>query len=174
MNFGAVAIGRNEGTRLKRCLEPLCGVAGATVYVDSGSNDGSAQLARKYGAEVVQLDASRPFTAARARNAGFRRLQQIAPDLLYVQFVDGDCELVGGWPERALSFLAANADVAAVFGRRRERYPERSVYNWMCDREWNVPIGEARVCGGDLMIRANAIEAVGGYRDDLIAGEEPE
>src|SRR5450432_2811477 len=76
--FGAVAIGRNEGDRLIRCLESLSAAA-TIVYVDSGSSDGSVQIARKLGADVVELDISVPFTAARARNAGFRRLQQIAP-----------------------------------------------------------------------------------------------
>ncbi len=49
-----------------------------------------------------------------------------------------------------------------------------SVYNWLCDREWDGPVGEVRAVGGIAMLRANAIETVGGYRDDLIAGEEPE
>ena len=115
-----------------------------------------------------------PFTAARARNTGFRRLREMAPDLAYVQFVDGDCELIERWPERAISFLDENADVGAVCGRRRERFPERSIYNWLCDLEWDGPAGDVRACGGDVMMRVNALEAVGGYRDDLIAGEEPE
>ena len=172
MKFGAVAIGRNEGERLKRCLESLS-TAAAVVYVDSGSTDGSAQWARDHGADVIELDMSIPFTAARARNAGFRRLREIASDLSYVQFVDGDCELIGGWPEQALSFLDVHADVGAACGRLRERYPERSIYNWLCDREWERPVGEVRACGGIAMMRVNALEAVGGYRDDLIAGEEP-
>ena len=144
------------------------------MYVDSGSTDGSAQWAREHGAEVIELDMSLPFTAARARNAGFRHLREMAPDLRYVQFVDGDCELIEGWLEHAISFLNSHADVGAVCGRLRERHPERSIYNWLCDREWDGPVGEVRACGGDVMIRANALEAVGGYRDDLIAGEEPE
>src|SRR5262245_36367760 len=88
---GAVAIGRNEGDRLKHCIRSLSS-AGVVVYVDSGSADGSAQWARENGAEVVALDPNLPFTAARARNNGFRRLQAIAPAIRYVQFVDGDCE----------------------------------------------------------------------------------
>jgi glycosyltransferase involved in cell wall biosynthesis len=145
------------------------------VYVDSGSIDGSSQWARNYGADVVEIDPRLPFTAARARNAGFVRLRAMAPDLAFVQFVDGDCELVDGWCGAALSFLDAHPDVAATFGRRRERYPERSVYNWLCDQEWNiVPPGEARACGGDVMMRVDALLAVGGFRDELIAGEEPE
>src|SRR5437588_591073 len=134
MKFGAVAIGRNEGERLQRCLNSLFSVAVVVVYVDSNSKDGSADWARQHGAEVVELDATKPFTAARARNAGFNRLMDIAPDLAFVQFVDGDCELIESWPPHALSFLHARNDVAAVFGRRRERHPGRSVYNRLCDR----------------------------------------
>jgi GT2 family glycosyltransferase len=172
-NIGAVVIGRNEGERLKQCLASLSGV-GTVVYVDSGSSDGSAQRARDHGAEVIELDLVLPFTAARARNCGFQRLRKIAPRLEYMQFVDGDCELVDGWLHAALSFLEAHSAVGAVCGRRRERFPERSVYNWLCDREWEGQAGEARLCGGDVLIRKAALEAVGGYRDDMIAGEDPE
>jgi glycosyltransferase involved in cell wall biosynthesis len=170
--FSAVVIGRNEGERLKRCLKSLSGAV--TVYVDSGSTDGSAQWARQNGFELVELDMSAPFTAARARNVGFRKLREIEPNLRYVQFVDGDCELIDGWSQAAMAFLEENPDVAAVCGRRRERFPERSVYNWLCDREWAGPTGEVRTCGGDVMIRSSVLESVQGYRDDMIAGEEPE
>ena len=173
MKYGVVVIGRNEGERLRQCLMSLPR-ASVIVYVDSGSSDGSVQRARHLGADVIELDMRAPFTAARARNAGFRRLREISPDFEYVQFVDGDCELIDGWLEDAISFLNAHADVGAVCGRRRERYPERSIYNWLCDREWDGPVGDVRYSGGDVMIRADALEAVGGYRDDLIAGEEPE
>jgi GT2 family glycosyltransferase len=172
--LGAVAIGRNEGERLKRCLASLSEATAAVVYVDSGSSDGSAEWARSQGAEVVELDLDLPFTAARARNAGFQRLRQIAPSLAFVQFVDGDCELDPDWPQTGLAFLNTHADVAAVAGRRRERRPRRSVYNWLCDREWDNPAGEVRELGGDMMLRADVFDAVRGFRDDLIAGEEPE
>ncbi len=171
--IGAVAIGRNEGERLKRCLQSLSGV-GVVVYVNSGSSDGSAQWAAANGARVVELDMAMPFTAARARNCGFRRLQEIAPQIEYVQFVDGDCEIAGSWLCTAQSFLESHADVGAVCGRRRERSPEKSIYNWLCDREWEGEPGEVRACGGDVMIRSHALSMVAGYRDDMIAGEEPE
>jgi GT2 family glycosyltransferase len=171
--FGAVVIGRNEGERLKRCLTSLSAAA-CVVYVDSGSMDGSVQYARRVAVDVVELDTNIPFTAARARNAGFRRLRDKTPDLRYVQFVDGDCEVRPDWPHCALAFLEVHSDVAVVCGRRRERYPERSVYNWLCDQEWNGPTGEVPACGGDAMMRIVAVEAAGGYRGDMIAGEEPE
>jgi len=171
--FGVVAIGRNEGDRLKQCLRSVS-EAEQVVYVDSGSTDGSVQWAKDLGIEIVDLDLTIPFTAARARNAGFRRLQELAPGLNYIQFIDGDCELNKDWPGEALFFLGENAMVAATFGRRRERFPERSIYNRLCDQEWDTPIGEASACGGDVMMRVSAFQAVEGFRDALIAGEEPE
>ena len=172
--LGVVVIGRNEGERLRRCLQSVGGRSAAIVYVDSGSTDGSVDAARSLDARVVVLDASQPFTAAKARNAGFEALVVWQPELELVQFVDGDCEVVAGWLERATDFLATHPDVVAVCGRRRERDPTRSVYNQLCDLEWDTPVGEALACGGDAMMRADAFRRVGGFRADLIAGEEPE
>lgn len=172
--IGVVVIGRNEGPRLERCLISLIGSAQKVVYVDSGSTDNSVPMARKLGVEVVELDMTIPFTAARARNEGFARVQQLLPTMRYVQFVDGDCEVVGTWLPQAQAFLDARPDVAVVCGRRRERFPQRSIYNFLCDREWDTPVGEAKACGGDALMRADAFAAASGYRADLIAGEEPE
>ncbi len=171
---GLVAIGRNEGERLRKCLMSVVDQAGKVVYVDSGSTDGSVDMARALGVEVVELDMARPFTAARARNEGFRRLRELSPNLAYVQFVDADCEVMPGWLEKATLLLNQHADVAVVCGRLRERFSERSVYNMLCDIEWDTPVGETKACGGNAMMRANVFERAGGYRDDLIAGEEPE
>ncbi|MGF7008558.1 glycosyltransferase family 2 protein [Aminobacter sp. BE322] len=171
---GVVVIGRNEGARLISCLLSLGELAASTVYVDSGSTDGSAEAARRLGAAVVELDMTLPFTAARARNAGFARLEAVRPELEFVQFVDGDCTLAPEWITRAHAFLAAHDDVAVVAGRRRERAPGQSVYNALCDREWDTPVGEATETGGDCLVRAAAFRKVGGYAPDLIAGEEPE
>jgi glycosyltransferase involved in cell wall biosynthesis len=168
-----VAIGRNEGERLVACIESLLAAApGAVVYVDSGSIDGSIEAARALGAEVVALDKTQPFTAARARNAGAERAR--AGGFEYIQFIDGDCVIAVNWLATAEAFLDDHRDVAVVCGRRRERFPERSVYNRLCDIEWDTPVGEAIACGGDALMRTDAFFAVGGYRDDLVAGEEPE
>jgi glycosyltransferase involved in cell wall biosynthesis len=173
-NAGVVVIGRNEGERLRRCLESIAGSARSAVYVDSGSTDGSVELATSMSVAVVNLDMSIPFTAARARNAGFEALRRSTPDITYVQFVDGDCELAKGWIETAAGFLDAHSDVAMVCGRLRERHPERSIYNLLCDFEWDTTAGESRACGGNAMARVQPLESSGGYRADMIAGEEPE
>lgn len=168
-----MVIGRNEGARLVACLQSLASGVRPLVYVDSGSTDGSVAAARALGAVVVALDISVPFTAARARNAGFSRLmEEGAPE--FVQFVDGDCRVQPGWLPAARAFLAAQPDVAVVCGRRREIHPEASIWNRLCDAEWDTPVGAAKACGGDALMRSAAIEQVGGYDPALIAGEEPE
>jgi GT2 family glycosyltransferase len=174
-DLGVVIIGRNEGERLRRCLTSVVGRGLSVVYVDSNSTDGSVSLAKTMGADVVELDMSRPFTMARGRNAGWARLEEIDPDIRFVQFVDGDCELITGWLERASEVLESRPEVAVVCGRRCERSPESSIYNRLADIEWNYsPLGEAKYCGGDAMIRVEALRQVGGYNPTLIAGEEPD
>ena len=171
---GVVVIGRNEGARLEKCLDSLSSQVSSIVYVDSGSTDGSVSLARDKGVAIVELDMSLPFTAARARNFGANRLRGLAPEIIFIQFIDGDCEVAHDWLRQAVSFLESRLDVAVVSGRRRERYPEYSIYNLMCDIEWSTPIGQSKSCGGDAMMRADVFAHIGGYRDSLIAGEEPE
>jgi cellulose synthase/poly-beta-1,6-N-acetylglucosamine synthase-like glycosyltransferase len=144
------------------------------VYVDSGSTDGSAHAAKQLGSHVVSLDMALPFTAARARNEGFALVKALKPEIPLIHFIDGDCELVNGWLETAREFMHQQIDAGAVCGRRRERFPEVSVYNWLCDCEWDGPVGEVRAFGGDVLVRTSALEGVGGYREDVIAAEDDE
>lgn len=174
--IGLVAIGRNEGDRLKACLNSAIAQLSTNhiVYVDSGSTDDSVAWATNLGITVLTLDLSIPFTAARARNSGYKSLYTDYPQLQFIQFIDGDCQLATDWCTTALATLVAHQDVAVVCGRRREKCPEQSVFNQLCDMEWNTPIGEALACGGDALIRVSALQQVDGYRGSLIAGEEPE
>jgi cellulose synthase/poly-beta-1,6-N-acetylglucosamine synthase-like glycosyltransferase len=170
---GIVLIGRNEGERLIAALSSVpCHVP--TVYVDSASTDGSVIEAKRAGATVVELDMELPFSAARARRAGYFALCRTHPNLEFIQFVDGDCTLDPAWLPRALVEMRARPEVAAACGRRRERMPEVSIYNALIDVEWDTPIGDAEACGGDALFRRAAYEAVGGFDPALIAGEEPE
>jgi glycosyltransferase involved in cell wall biosynthesis len=165
-----VLIGRNEGARLIAALESLRGTARQVVYVDSGSSDGSVAEAEARGATVVRLDMTRPFTAARARNAGFDALE----DPQIVMFIDGDCTLVPGWLEAGRGFLDANPGVGMVTGWRSEIHRDASVYNQLCDWEWRRPAGRILACGGDMMVRATLWRAVGGMNPQVIAGEDDE
>jgi glycosyltransferase involved in cell wall biosynthesis/GT2 family glycosyltransferase len=173
-DVGVVAIGRNEGDRLVRCLESVAGRSASAVYVDSASDDKSVENARRIGAEVVEFDKSVPFTAAMARNIGRKRLKEISPGLKYVQFVDGDCEVRSEWMDKARAALEADPKLAAVCGRRRERFAKNSIFNRLVDIEWNTPVGFAKSVGGDSMFRLEAFDSVGGFDPSVMAGEEPQ
>jgi GT2 family glycosyltransferase len=172
--IGVVVIGRNEGERLRACLKSVTEQCSQLVYVDSGSTDNSLDIASELGGEILLLDMGTLFTAARARNAGVEKLLALYPHVQFIQFVDGDCVVVDGWLESAAHYLRQNENFAVVSGRLRERFPDRSVYNMLCDIEWDTPVGEARTCGGIAMMRVNAFNQVGGFKQELIAGEEPE
>ncbi len=172
--IGAVAIGRNEGDRLVGCLQSLRGEVARLVYVDSGSTDNSMGRAQDIGAVVVELDMSKPFTAARARNAGFAALTSDG-DIDLVQFIDGDCEMDADWLSSATKFLAEHPDVAVVCGRRRERFPDATMWNGFAEEEWAGGVaGNVKACGGDALMRVEAFNDVLGFNESLIAGEEPE
>lgn len=170
---GIVIIGRNEGERLRRCLQSVHGMS-ARVYVDSGSTDGSQDFARSLGFVVLDLDPNDEFTAARARNLGLFYLAGNHPQIRFVQTVDGDCEVFPGWAKQARDHMTNDATLAVIFGRRRERFPGKNIYHRACEIEWNVPAGPARSCGGDALFRLASLVEVGGFNPRLIAGEEPD
>ncbi|MDC7221647.1 MAG: glycosyltransferase [Spirochaetales bacterium] len=173
--IGVVVIGRNEGERLRKCLQSIKdNRVDRFVYVDSGSTDNSLEIAENQGAHIVHLNTDIPFSAGRARNEGFRYLTEQYNDLEYVQFVDGDCMIESNWMDAGLAYLNENPDYVIVAGQRKELFPDSSVYNMMCDYEWNTPIGDAKASGGDFIIRTEAFSEVNGFNPKVVAGEEPD
>jgi GT2 family glycosyltransferase len=172
--LGIVAIGRNEGERLRRCLTSVMRCGLPVVYVDSDSRDGSVELARALGVEVVELDPTTPLGMARARNSGFARLCEIDPEIRFVQFVDGDCELIDGWLDQGRRVLEERPDVALVTGRRSERFADASIYNRLADLDWDMPVGEIKGSHGDIMVRADMFREVGGFDPEVLVSEDHE
>ncbi len=170
--LGIVVIGRNEGQRLRHCLESLGAAIDSCVYVDSGSKDGSLDLARELGADCIELEP--PFSAAKARNQGLARLLAIHPEIEFVQFIDGDSDLAPGWLQAGSAALDQDPSLVVVCGALRERHPEASIYNRLCALEWRRPPGEIEACGGITMMRVDAFQAQQGFDQSLVAGEEPE
>jgi glycosyltransferase involved in cell wall biosynthesis len=52
--IGVAMIVRNDAKRLERCLESVRGVANGIYIVDTGSTDGSQDVARSFGAHLVE------------------------------------------------------------------------------------------------------------------------
>jgi len=170
--LSVVIIGRNEGERLERCLLSVQGIdlwtPAEILYVDSGSTDGSLDLAAGLGAGgLTQCPGA--FTAARARNLGWRHASGEM-----VLFLDGDTMVSTEFPLAALEKLREDPANAAAWGHRREICPCLSVYVRVLDLDWIYKPGETLFFGGDVLVRRAALESVGGFDEKLIAGEEPE
>lgn len=173
MKIGAVIIGRNEGERLLRCIESVLPRVDRAVYVDSGSRDGSAEAARRAGAEVVEL-AEGPFTAARGRDEGVKLLGKDSAAIEHILFIDGDCILDPGFIVAASAVLEAEPRVGAVCGRRREARVRDSFWSRVIDIDWDIAPGDVPYFGGDSLVRVAALHDAGGWPVELIAGEEPD
>ena len=171
-SLSVVIIGRNEGERLARCIRSAQAIEGWTpdevLYVDSGSTDGSLELAAQLGATVLPLPPG-AFTAAKARNLGWRHSTGEM-----VLFLDGDTILNPKFSLPALSKLKEDTAYAAAWGHRREVSPCTSIYVRILDLDWVYPPGETLFFGGDVLVRRKALEDVDGFDETLIAGEEPE
>jgi cellulose synthase/poly-beta-1,6-N-acetylglucosamine synthase-like glycosyltransferase len=173
----AVVIGRNEGERLKGSLRSTGEAGLAGVYVDSGSHDGSAATAAALGFPVLELDPARPFSAARARNEGLEQAARLWPGAEYVMFLDGDCLLDPAFPSEAIVTFEAEPDCAIVTGHLSERSPDVSVYHRLCAIEWHSPAGRIEnfaALGGIMAARIQAVRQVGGFNEQVIAGEDSE
>jgi len=167
-----VIIGRNEGERLRRCLQSVNAadwqdLCPELIYVDSKSTDDSLRIAADAGAKCVILDDVSPC-AAKARNLGWKTAGGE-----FILFLDGDTELASGFVRAALVELK-DATLCAVWGHRRESNPDQSIYTRVLDLDWIYPAGRSLYFGGDVLVRRQALVQVGGFDGSLKAGEEPE
>lgn len=173
-DIGVIVIGRNEGRRLISCLESVCKESKQVIYVDSASSDESVQIAKKFGAHVIQRTAEEHLTAASARNQGFEALLSYFPHVQFVQFLDGDSELFPGWLEKAKEALHQENDAGIVCGNLHEKNAEASLYNRLCELEWKRESGPIRSSGGIFMIRTELFAKVQGFNPTVIAAEDDE
>jgi GT2 family glycosyltransferase len=143
------------------------------VYVDSCSQDNSVQQARELTPHVLVLDNPELLSAARARNEGAQYVFKELPDTKYLQFIDGDTVIDSEWLKHGIALLEQRPGVGATFGSLRELNPDFSIYNRMCDAEWDpASEGEASHCGGNMLVSREVFEAIGGYRSHIIDSED--
>lgn len=172
--LSVVVIGLNEEAKLESALRSIAATCPEgwlleTLYVDSGSTDRSLEIASGIrGVDVIHLNANRP-SAAKARNAGLKR---VCGD--YVQLLDGDSVLQPGWLSAAIDYLNQHPDVDCVFGHCIEMHPEQSIYMRVCGLDWHVRPGEYRLSGGNAMWRRSVFDRVGVFDEQLRLGEEPD
>jgi len=168
-----VVIGKNEVRNLDRCFRSIREMDYPPeqidlIYVDSGSTDGSPQVAVRWGARVIQVPGT-SHTAARGRQTGWRA--SAAP---FILFLDGDCAVDPGFLCQALDEFR-DQKVAAVHGVLREAFPKRSLLQDLLALQYHgLEEGPCFLIGGNHVFRRRALEAAGGYVTDLESGENLE
>jgi GT2 family glycosyltransferase len=175
--IGCVVIGRNEAEHIAAALASVRAAGLPCVYVDSASSDGSPAIARTLADLVIEVDPSRPMSAARGRNEGFAALTAHWPDLDYVMFLDGDCTLYPAFVPAAAATLDIRGEVAVVVGVLVERLDERNIYSRLAALEWFSTTGDIADfgnLGGIMMARVADFRRVGGFNARIVAGEDSE
>lgn len=166
--ISCVVIGINSSRTLKSCLEAIKNAdypnIAEIIYVDGGSTDDSISIARGIAGVEVMAPGFMHSSPAKQRNAGWRRAKSEL-----VQFLDSDTQVHPLWFKQAVDKI--NSKVAAVYGYRKELYPDKNWYHFIADLEWNL---DEHNFGGDVLIKRTVLEEMGGYNDNLRAGEDPE
>jgi glycosyltransferase involved in cell wall biosynthesis len=161
---------RNDAARLKRCLKSIVTnqyPRGAidVLVVDNASTDGSPEAAREWADRVLTLSGT---SVAALRNVGVSHTHGEI-----VAFIDADHEITGEWMAAAVSALA-DRSVAAV-GYPYDTQPNANwvqrIYDAMRDR----PASRKAVAwlgSGNLAVRRECFDAIGGFRESLVACED--
>ena len=162
---------RDRPSMLEGCLRALDAATGPhdeVVVVDSCSTDGAtADVARAHGVRVLR--APRPG-ASLARNLGWR-----AATGEVVAFVDDDVRVAPGWAEAMAAVFAAHGDADFVTGRLGLRPEDEGKARPVAffDEAEPFVIDASRVQdlhGANVAVRRSALEAVGGYDEQLGPG----
>ena len=145
------------------------------IVSDDGSSDNTAGVARNAGARVV-LFAGERHTPGRTRNAGAR-----AASGHYIAFIDAD--VVVPEPDiffkRALAHFDTDAGMVGVCGPQRalpevETWADRisfGILNATLRLQNNV-LHRGEASGKNMVVRRDAFEKVGGFREDIATRED--
>ncbi|WP_167336704.1 tetratricopeptide repeat-containing glycosyltransferase family 2 protein, partial [Paenibacillus camerounensis] len=98
---------KNEAQHLGRCLSSVKGLVSEIIIADTGSTDGSVEIARSFGATVIRVAWEHDF--AKARNLTLR--QASCP---WILVLDAD-EAAGGWQPEALERLLNTPSAQGYF-----------------------------------------------------------
>ena len=142
----------------------------AVVFAPLVPMQDAVAIARKAGAVIVENDGKPLQTGGRARNAGYRLLKKLAPDMEYVQFIDAGGALDPDWIAAAEKFMARRPEVAIIEGAVRDEEGNSAEYLTVSEQRNNETPGEiVMTTSGGAFVRASAFEAAGGFRGDLIS-----
>lgn len=155
----------NEEKRISATIESalraVACVGGEVVLADSCSTDRTVELAQRYPIRIVQLAHANERCCGVGPQLGY---QHSRGEFVYI--LDGDMQMLEGFLEPALAFMAEHDDVAGVGGRVVEKNTESLEYRARSERisAHESPGSVDRLDGGGLY-RRSAIEDAGYFSD---------
>jgi GT2 family glycosyltransferase len=161
---------RNDAVRLSRCLDSIVRnhyprTSIEVLVIDNESTDNSGEVARASADAVIRVSGT---SVAALRNRGARETS--AP---LIAFVDADHEIHRDWIGAAVTTLADPAVGAAGFP-----YDTQPDANWvqrLYDAMRRRPLSRDTVSwlgSGNLVVKRTCFDAIGGFRESLIACED--
>ncbi|MEZ5893837.1 MAG: AAA family ATPase [Parvularculaceae bacterium] len=120
--------------------------------------------ARRLGAGVIDPPAKGMLTAGRARNAGYRQLKKIAPNLHYVQFIDAAAAIDPDWIGGAERFMERRPEVAVIEGRAQLSTGDNVLFPTLAEQRKNETPGEiVRLAGAAARSCARTLKPPAGF-----------
>jgi GT2 family glycosyltransferase len=158
----------NNPHGLMRCISAILqeGIPVELIVVDNGSTDETCAVAELYADRVLSCPG---ITVGAMRNQG----AQVARGQVLV-FTDSDQMPAEGWLATGLAALAREESAGMVGARYHAPLDSTWVAKtWDLQRRYSDLPGDIEwLQAGNLFVRREAFERVGGFRTDLIASED--
>ncbi|MDA2327532.1 glycosyltransferase family 2 protein [Bacillus cereus] len=177
--FSVIVIAKNEEKNIERCLKSIAGVfselnySNEIILVDSKSSDCTIKIASDLeinNLKIIKISESTIYNAALGRNIGSKRAVG-----KYLLFLDGDMKLYKDFLETGLKELNEKACAGLIGIRDDLILNEKLKTSQVIKNKYNIKtLKVAQHFGGALLIKKDAFDEVGGYRNYINAFEEPE
>ncbi len=148
------------------------------IVSDGGSKDATAEIARAHADKVLVYSGTARQTIAMGRNDGAKAA---SPDSELLVFWDADCSVPDpqDFFSRATALFEKDAELSAITGTMRVLPEHATIWDTIIFgavnaifRFENNVLGRGDAAGEFQMMRRSAFDAVGGYREDLVARED--
>jgi glycosyltransferase involved in cell wall biosynthesis len=139
------------------------------IYVDNGSTDGSREFLQSLESKGLKTHVMEGGTIAGMRNWGARQSRGT-----YLSFIDSDCSVPENYFEEAIDVLRSTGAAATGCEIHIPEQPHWLEAAWhdlhYFGRDRFVPY----LNSGNFFVSRSAFQAVGGFREDMVTGEDAE